>query len=84
LLLWGLTALLFVGAGTALFTRREQWRLIDILAAMVSLVAYVLFWFGLEPVPEYYFLGPIISIITLIALVIVRWLSDEWIFSGDS
>ena len=83
LLLWGLTALLFVGAGIALFARREHWRLIDILASLVSLVAYILFWFGLEPVPEYWILGPVISIVTLIALVIVRWPSDEWIYSGD-
>ena len=84
LVLWGLTALLFAGAGIALFTRREQWRLIDILASLVSLVAYILFWFGLEPVPEYWILGPVISIVTLIALVIVRWPSDEWIFGSDA
>ena len=45
-LFWGLTVLLFVLAGVALFMKREQWRLIDILAALVSLVAYILFWNG--------------------------------------
>ncbi|MHA2321557.1 MAG: hypothetical protein ACXACG_07885 [Candidatus Thorarchaeota archaeon] len=79
-MLWGLTVLLFVAAGIALFMMREQWRLIDILASLVSLIAYVLFWTGLEPVPEYWILGPVISVITLVALVIVRWPTDEWIF----
>jgi hypothetical protein len=79
-ILWGLTAILFVAAGIAVFTKREQWRLIDIIAALVSLVAYILFWFGLEPIPEYWILGPAISIVTLVALVIVRWPPDEWIF----
>ena len=78
--LWGLTVLLFVIAGIALFMKREQWRLLDILAALVSLVAYVLFWNGLEPVPEYWIVGPVISVVTLVALVIVRWPPDEWIF----
>jgi len=80
-LLWGLTVLLFVSAGIAVFMKRVQWRLIDILAALVSLLAYILFWNGLEPVPEYWILGPIISVVTLVALVIVRWPPDEWIFS---
>ena len=79
-LLWGLTVLLFVIAGVALFMKREQWRLIDILAALVSLVAYILFWNGLEPVPEYWIVGPIVSVVTLVALVIVRWPTDEWIY----
>lgn len=79
-ILWGLTVLLFVAAGIALFMMREQWRLIDILASLVSLIAYVLFWTGLEPVPEYWILGPVISVITIVALVIVRWPKDEWIF----
>jgi hypothetical protein len=80
-LLWGLTVLLFVSAGITVFMKRVQWRLIDILAALVSLLAYILFWNGLEPVPEYWILGPIISVVTLVALVIVRWPPDEWIFS---
>ena len=78
--LWGLTVLLFVIAGIALFMKREQWRLIDILAALVSLLAYVLFWNGLEPVPEYWIVGPVISVVTLVALIVVRWPQDEWIF----
>ena len=78
--LWSLTALLFVIAGIAVFMMRVEWRLIDVLASLVSLLAYVLFWNGLEPVPEYYILGPIISVVTLVALVIVRWPPDEWIF----
>ena len=84
MVLWGLTALLFVLAGITLFIKRKQWRIIDVLAALVSLVAYILFWNGLAPVPEYYVLGPIISVVTLVALVIIRWPSDEWIFNGGS
>jgi hypothetical protein len=79
-LLWGLTVLLFVAAGIAVFLMRTQWRVIDILASLISLTAYILFWFGLEPVPEYWILGPVISVVTIIALVVVRWPSDDWIF----
>jgi hypothetical protein len=82
-LLWGLTVLLFVIAGIAVFMTRKQWRLIDILASLVSLSAYILFWDGLEPIPEYWILGPVISVVTLIALVIVRWPPDEWIFGTN-
>ncbi|MBY8998995.1 MAG: hypothetical protein KGD60_14810 [Candidatus Thorarchaeota archaeon] len=83
-ILWGLTVLLFVIAGIALFMKREQWRLIDILAALVSLLAYVLFWNGLEPVPEYWIVGPVISVVTLVALIVVRWPQDEWIFGTEA
>ncbi len=79
-LLWGLTVHLFVVAGITLFMKREQWRLLDIFAALISLLAYILFWNGLEPVPEYWILGPVISVVTLVALAIVRWPPDEWIF----
>lgn len=82
-ILWALTVLGFVLAGIALFMKREQWRLIDIFAALVSLLAYILFWDGLEPVPEYWILGPIISVVTLVALVIVRWPPDEWIYGTN-
>jgi hypothetical protein len=74
---------LFVAAGIALYMMRKQWRLIDILASLVSLVSYILFWTGLEPVPLYYILGPVISVVTLVALVIVRWPPDEWIFGPN-
>jgi len=82
-ILWGLTVLLFVAAGIALFMMREQWRLIDILASLISLIAYILFWTGLEPVPVYWILGPVISVITLVALVIVRWPPDECYFPSE-
>ena len=82
--LWATSAITFVLAGIALFTKREQWRLIDIVASLVSLVTYLLFWNGLEPVPEYYILGPVISIVTLVALVVVRWPSNDWIFGPET
>jgi len=82
-LLWGMTVLLFVLAGIAVLMKKEQWRMVDILAAIVSLIAYILFWFGLEPVPEYWIVGPIISVITIVALVIVRWPPDEWVFGPE-
>ncbi len=83
-LLWGLTVLLFIVAGIMVFIMRKQWRLIDILASLVSLLAYILFWFGLEPVPENWILGPVISVVTLVALVVVRWPSDDWIFRTEA
>jgi len=79
-LLWAISVITFVIAGIAVFKMMEQWRLIDIIASIVSLVAYILFWNGLEPVPEYWILGPVISVVTIVALVIVRWPPDEWIF----
>ena len=82
-LLWGMTVLFFVTAGFAVFKKNEQWRMYDILASILSLVAYVLFWYGLEPVPEYWIAGPIISVVTLVALVILRWPPDEWIFGSE-
>jgi hypothetical protein len=82
-LLWVTSVIAFVLAGIAVFTMRAQWRFIDIIAALVSLLAYILFWNGLRPVPEYYILGPVISVVTLVALVIVRWPPDEWIFGAE-
>ena len=82
-LLWAISVTTFVIAGIAVFMKRKQWRLIDIIASIVSLIAYILFWFGLEPVPEYWILGPVISIVTIVALVVVRWPSDEWIFGSE-
>ena len=79
-LLWGLTVLTFVVAGIFVLMKKEQWRMIDILASIISLVAYILFWYGLAPVPMYWILGPVISVVTLVALVIVRWPTDEWIY----
>jgi hypothetical protein len=84
LLLWAVSAITFVLAGFAVFIKKDQWRLIDIIASIVSLVAYILFWYGLEPVPEYYILGPVISVVTLVALVVVRWPPDEWIFGSEA
>jgi hypothetical protein len=81
-LFWATSSILFVLAGIAVFKMREQWRLIDIIASLVSLVAYILFWNGLEPVPVYYILGPVISVVTLVALVIARWPPDEWVFDA--
>ena len=83
-LLWVAFVITFVFAGIAVFTMREQWRWIDIIASIVSLVAYILFWNGLEPVLEYWILGPVISVVTLVALVIVRWPPDEWIFGTEA
>ena len=83
-LLWATSVIMFVLAGIAVFTMRVQWRLVDIIASIVSLVAYILFWNGLEPVPEYWILGPVISVVTLVALVVVRWPSDEWIFGVEA
>ncbi|MHA2425945.1 MAG: hypothetical protein ACXAEF_14235, partial [Candidatus Thorarchaeota archaeon] len=84
ILLWSLSVIFFVISGFAVFMMKKQWRLIDILASVVSLLAYILFWFGLEPVPEYWILGPVISIVTLVALLVVRWPPDEWIFGTES
>ncbi len=83
-LLWAVTVLGFVIAGIAVFMKREQWRLIDIIASLVSLLAYILFWNGLEPVPEYWILGPVISVVTLVALVVARWPPDEWIYGATT
>ena len=79
-LLWGLTVLTFVVAGIFVLMKKEQWRMIDILASIISLAAYILFWYGLAPVPMYWILGPVISVVSLVALVIVRWPTEEWIF----
>ena len=83
-LLWLASAVTFVLAGIAVFRMREEWRWIDIIASIVSLAAYILFWNGLEPVPEYYILGPVISVVTIVALAIIRWPPDEWIFGTET
>jgi hypothetical protein len=84
ILLWTTAVISFVLAGIAVYTMQKQWRLIDIIASLVSLVAYLLFWNGLEPVPVYYILGPVISVVTLVALLIARWPPDEWIFGTET
>ena len=82
-LLWGMTVLLFVVSGIAVLSRKKQWRMIDILASLVSLTSYILFWYGLAPEPTYWIIGPIISVVTLVALVILRWPSDDYIFGAE-
>lgn len=79
-LLWVISVIGFVVAGLALLTQRNEWRLMDIIASLVSLIAYILFWYDLGPVPEYWILGPVISIVTLVALVILRWPTDDYIY----
>ena len=83
-LLWAMSVIMFVIAGIAVFMKRDQWRLIDIIASIVSLVAYILFWYDLEPIPDYWILGPVISVVTLVALVVVRWPPDEWMFGTEA
>lgn len=81
--LWIISVITFVLAGIMVLMAKKEWRMVDILASLISLLAYILFWYGLEPVPEYWILGPVISIVTLVALIVVRWPSDEWIFESD-
>ncbi len=84
MLLWSGSVITFVLTGLAVFLRRKEWRMIDILASVISLIAYILFWDGLKPEPFYWILGPIISVVTLVALIIVRWPTDEYIFGSGS
>ena len=82
-ILWFVAMMGFTLAGLAVHFKWKKWRLIDILAALVSLFAYIIFWDGLVPEPYYWVLGPVISVVTIVALVIFRWPPDEWIFGTE-
>jgi hypothetical protein len=83
MLLWSMAVFTFVLSGIAVLLRKKEWRVIDILASIISLIAYLLFWDGLKPEPFYWILGPVISIVTLAALIVFRWPTDEYIFGAD-
>jgi len=82
-IIWGLTTTLFVLTGIVLLLERKKWRELDVLASIVSLSGFSLFWNGLVPSPLYYIVGPIVGVLTLIALLILRWPPDSWIFGSE-
>jgi len=79
-LFWGAALVLFILTGIAVFREYQKWRILDIVASIVSLSAFIIFWDGLVPYPLQYIVGPSVAVITLIALLVVRWPSDSWIF----
>jgi hypothetical protein len=81
--IWALAALFFIITGIFLLMEKKTWRNLDITASIVSLSAFFLFWNGLVPHPLYYIVGPTIAILTLIALLIIRWPPDSWIFESQ-
>jgi hypothetical protein len=81
-LLWTVAIISFVAAGVAVLLKKKMWRWLDVLAAAVSLLAFILFWDGLMPEPIYWIVGPIVAVITLVALLLVRWPPDKFIFGS--
>lgn len=81
-LLWTVAIISFVAAGVAVLFKKKLWRWLDVLAAAVSLLAFILFWDGLMPEPIYWIVGPIIAVITLVALFLVHWPPDKLIFGS--
>lgn len=79
-LLWAVAIVGFVAAGVAVLLRLELWRMLDIFGAAVSLLAFVLFWDGLKPKPTYWIIGPIVAVVTLVALLVANWPPDTLIF----
>ena len=77
---WAATLVLFILAGIAVLKEHKKWRDIDVIASIVSLSAFIIFWDGLVPYPLQYVVGPSVAIVTLIALLVVRWPPDSWIF----
>jgi hypothetical protein len=80
---WALATILFMITGVVLLMEKMEWRTLDIVASGVSLVAFILFWSGLVPHPLYYIVGPSVAILTFVALLIVRWPPDSWIFESQ-
>jgi uncharacterized membrane protein YphA (DoxX/SURF4 family) len=58
----------------------ELWRMLDIFGAAVSLLAFVLFWNGLKTKPTNWIIGPIVAVVTLVALLVANWPPDQPIF----
>ncbi len=78
--LWVLVLTGFCVSGILILFNHASWRIIDIIVSFVSLFAFVFFWKDLNPKPKNFFLGPIIAIVNIIALLIVRWPTDTIIF----
>ncbi|RDE14877.1 MAG: hypothetical protein C4K48_05465 [Candidatus Thorarchaeota archaeon] len=81
-ILWGAALVLFILAGIGVLREHKKWREIDVLAAIVSLLAFILFWNGLVPFPLQYIVGPSVAIVTLVSLLVLRRPPDSWIFEG--
>ena len=81
-ILWGVALVLFILAGITVLREHRKWREIDVLAAIVSLLAFILFWNGLVPFPLQYIVGPSVAIVTIVSLLILRWPPDSWIFES--
>jgi len=77
---WGAAMVLFILAGIAVLMKHRNWRYMAVSAAAVSLSSFILFWNGLVPYPLLYVLGPTVAVGILIALPILRWPPDSWIF----
>lgn len=80
IVLWLLVMVGFVVSGIIILSKIESWRIIDIIASFISLIAFALFWKELKPKPKYFILGPIIAIINIVTLLINRWPTDTIIF----
>ena len=70
----------FVVAGIMLLLKRKEWRTTAIIASFISLISYLFMWDGLAPDPMTWIMGPIVSGLIIIALLIFKWPKDEVMF----
>ena len=82
LILWSLTIAGFVVAGIMLLLKRKEWRTTAIITSFISLIAYLFLWDGLAPDPMSWIMGPIVSGLIIIALLIFKWPKDERMFAS--
>ncbi|OLS30409.1 MAG: hypothetical protein HeimAB125_19350 [Candidatus Heimdallarchaeota archaeon AB_125] len=81
LILWSLTILGFVAAGIILLLKREEWKIVAIVASFISLIAYLFLWDGLAPEPMNWIAGPVVSAMVIIALLVFKWPKNEELFA---
>ena len=69
-----LAALGFVVAGVGVIARQGWWRLVTVVAAVLSTVIYIIFWDGtFQNLPDKGAIGILINIVILVCVLVLQW-----------
>jgi hypothetical protein len=81
LAVWVTVIAVFIISGILILARLESWRTLAIIAAFISLFAYLIFWTELKPKPINFIAGPSVAIGIIITLLIINWPLDTVLFA---
>jgi hypothetical protein len=70
-LLWLIATVAFVAVGVGLYRQQDWWRMLSVIAAILSVVGLALFWSN--PVTGPAISALIFNVVVLAALLLLRW-----------